>query len=130
MVYCHLHHCYSEKENIVATFYGITDDYNNLFAMIKEKINIYADVLGRILEDFGLSEEALFRSNEADCVQARQALVVVLSKKGLSDKDIAELTHKLRRCSVCLIRNRYREENAPWTVRRCIDALKDKGCGH
>lgn len=91
--------------------------------MVKEKINIYADVLGRILEDFGLSEEAMFRSNEADCVQARQALVVVLAKKGLSDKDIAELTHKLRRCSVCYIRNHYDDGRAPWVVKKCVEVL-------
>jgi hypothetical protein len=90
--------------------------------MVKEKFKIYADVLGRILEDFGLTEEALFRSNEADCVQARQALVVVLAKKGLSDKDIAELT-QLRRCSVCYIRNHYDDGRAHWTVKKCIDML-------
>lgn len=91
--------------------------------MVKEKLNIYADVLSQILENFGLSEEALFCSNEADCVQARQALVVVLAKKGLSDKDIAELTHKLRRCSVCYIRNHYDDGRAHWTVKRCIELL-------
>ena len=91
--------------------------------MVKDKFNIYAEVLGRILEDFGISEEALFRSNEADCVQARQALVVVLAKKGLSDKDIAVLTHKLRRCSVCYIRNHYDDGRANWTVKKCIEML-------
>ncbi len=91
--------------------------------MNKEKVEIYNKVLARVLDDFGLNREKLFTCNESESVQARKALVVGLAKKGLADKDIAELTHKLRRCSVCAIRNKYRDESAEWTVRHCLERL-------
>ncbi len=93
--------------------------------MNKEKIEIYNRVLARVLDDFDLSQERLFTCNESESVQARKALVVGLAQKGLADKDIAELTHKLRRCSVCAIRNKYRDESAEWTVRHCLERLKE-----
>ena len=91
--------------------------------MNREKFEIYNKVLARVLDDFGLEAPAMFGSNEQDCVQARKALVIALSRRGLSDKDIAELTHKMRRCSVCAIRNRYRDDTAEWTVRHCLERL-------
>lgn len=91
--------------------------------MNKEKCAIYSKVLAMVLDDFGVEEQALFSRNEQDCVQARKALVIALSRRGLSDKDIAELTQKMRRCSVCAIRNRYREESAEWTVRHCLEKI-------
>ena len=93
--------------------------------MNKEKVEIYNKVLARVLDDFDMSEERLFTCNESESVQARKALVVGLAKKGLADKDIAELTRKLRRCSVCAIRNKYRDESAEWTVRHCLEKLKE-----
>jgi crotonobetainyl-CoA:carnitine CoA-transferase CaiB-like acyl-CoA transferase len=91
--------------------------------MNKYKIELYGRALAEVLDEFGISEAELFRSNNAECVQARTALIVALSKM-LSDGEIAELTKKMRRCSVCVIRNRYDDRTAPWTVRRCIDAIK------
>ena len=91
--------------------------------MNKEKQQVYNEVLAEVLDRFGLSEERMFKCNCAECVEARSALVMTLNGLGFSDHDIAELTQKMRRCSVCLIRNRYNEANAPWTVRHCIDAL-------
>ena len=92
--------------------------------MYKEKIFIYKRVLAVVIEEFEISEQPLYNSNESDCVQARTALVVGLARRGLSDKDIAELTGKMRRSSVCAIRNRYRDDTAEWSVRHCLDRLK------
>lgn len=92
--------------------------------MNREKFEIYNKVLARVLDDFGLEAQTMFGKNEQDCVQARKALVIALSRRGLSDKDIAELTQKMRRCSVCAIRNKYRDDVAEWTVRHCLDRLK------
>lgn len=92
--------------------------------MNREKFEIYNKVLARVLDDFGLEVQTMFGKNEQDCVQARKALVIALSRRGLSDKDIAELTQKMRRCSVCAIRNKYRDDVAEWTVRHCLDRLK------
>ncbi|MBO7193730.1 MAG: hypothetical protein J6V47_05535 [Bacteroidaceae bacterium] len=97
--------------------------------MNKEKQQVYNEVLAGVLDRFGLTEERMFRCNCSECVEARTSLVMTLTGMGFSDRDIAELTNKMRRCSVCLIRNKYIEENAPWTVRHCIDALKNRGCG-
>lgn len=94
--------------------------------MYKEKICIYNRVLAVVIEEFGISEQPLFYSNESDCVQARTALVVGLTRRGFSDKDIAELTGKMRRCSVCAIRNRYKDDTAEWSVRRCIEAINNE----
>lgn len=91
--------------------------------MNKYKIELYGKALAEVLDEFGITEAELFGSNNAECVQARTALVVALSKM-LSDSEIAELTKKMRRCSVCVIRNRYDDRTAPWTVKRCIDAIK------
>lgn len=93
--------------------------------MNREKFEIYNKVLAQVLDDFGLEVQTMFRKNEQDCVQARKALVIALSRRGLSDKDIAELTQKMRRCSVCAIRNKYRADTAEWTVRHCLERLKD-----
>lgn len=97
--------------------------------MNKEKQQVYNEVLAEVLDRFGLTAERMFKCNCAECVEARTSLVITLHDMGFSDSDIAELTQKMRRCSVCLIRNRYSEANAPWTVRHCINAIKDKGCG-
>lgn len=97
--------------------------------MNKEKQQVYNEVLAEVLDRFGLTAERMFKCNCAECVEARTSLVITLHDMGFSDGDIAELTQKMRRCSVCLIRNRHSEANAPWTVRHCINAIKDKGCG-
>ena len=93
--------------------------------MNKEKALIYNKVLDKVLDDFELTAEKMFGSNESECVQARQALIIALTRRGLADKDIAELTHKMRRCSVCIIRNRYRDETAEWTVRHCLERIRE-----
>lgn len=97
--------------------------------MNKEKQQVYNEVLAEVLDRFGLTQERMFKCNCAECVEARTSLVMTLHRLKFSDSDIAELTQKMRRCSICLIRNRYSEANAPWTVRHCIDAIKNKGCG-
>jgi hypothetical protein len=97
--------------------------------MNKEKQQVYNEVLAEVLDRFGLTEERMFKCNCTECVEARTSLVMTLHRLKFSDGDIAELTQKMRRCSICLIRNRYSETNAPWTVRHCIEALKNKGCG-
>ena len=96
--------------------------------MNKEKQQVYNEVLAGVLDRFGLTEERMFKRNCVECVEARTSLVMTLNSMGFSDHDIAELTQKMRRCSVCLTRNRYNEANAPWTVRHCIEALKNKRC--
>ena len=97
--------------------------------MNKEKQQMYNEVLAEVLDRFGLTEERMFKCNCAECVEARISLVMTLNRLKFSDSEIAELTHKMRRCSVCAIRNKYVEANAPWTVRHCIDALRSKGYG-
>lgn len=87
-------------------------------------IDIYNAALAEVLGEYGISEKELFHSNEAECVQARQALVIGLSRMGLSDSEIAECTKKMRRCSVCRVRNKYDDRSAPWTVLRCIERIK------
>ena len=91
--------------------------------MNKNVIELYEKALKVVLDDYGLSTEELFRSNDAECVQARMSLVVYLHRRGLSDKEIAECTQKMRRCSVCKIRNHYDDARAPWTVKRCLEHI-------
>lgn len=92
--------------------------------MNKNAREIYERALEVVLEDFGLTAKKMFCSNEPDCVGARTSLIIALHDEGLSDREIAELTHKMRRCSVCLIRNRYCEKNAHWEVKMCIAHIK------
>lgn len=91
--------------------------------MNKNVVELYNRALAVVLEDYELSEVQLFRSNDAECVQARMALVMALAGK-LTDKEIAECTHKMRRCSICIIRNKYDDKTAPWTVKHCIEKIK------
>lgn len=95
--------------------------------MNKNVVEIYECALKMVMEEYGVTEGELFTSNEADCVQARQALIIGASRLGLSDKEIAECTHKMRRCSVCKVRNRYDDRIAPWTVLRCIERIRGEG---
>lgn len=91
--------------------------------MNKDVEMIYQKSLMAVLEKFDIDEKTLFSSNDAECVQARTALVISLNKKGLSDKEIADCTHKMRRCSICKIRNKFDVGHAAWTVRMCLDHL-------
>lgn len=99
---------------------------NQLFRLIlmnRHIIELYNNALQKVLEEYGITERSLFNCNCAECTEARMALIVALSEK-MSDKDIAECTHKMRRCSVCSVRNRYDDKTAPWTLKRCIQAIK------
>lgn len=92
--------------------------------MNKNVIDVYNQALNIVLEDFDLKVEKMFLSNETECVHARTALLKSLTDLGLSDKDIAECTKKMRRCSVCKVRNKYDDKTAPWTVKLCIEHIK------
>ena len=96
-------------------------------SMNKNVVEIYECALKMVMEEYGVTESELFTSNETDCVQARQSLIVGLSDRGLSDNEIAVCTHKMRRCSVCKVRNRYDDRTAPWTVQRCIERIRGEG---
>ena len=92
--------------------------------MNKNAKEVYDRVLAVVLDDFGLTAEKMFNSNEPDCVNARASLIISLRDEGLSDKEIADCTQKMRRCSVCLIRNRYSDKTAHWEVKMCIERIK------
>lgn len=92
--------------------------------MNKNVIELYNKALAVVLEDYGLTEGKLFASNEADCVSARRSLIVGLVRRGLSDRDIAECTNKLRRCAVCKIRNKLAGKEEKWDVTMCIEHIK------
>lgn len=91
--------------------------------MNKNVTEIYNRALNVVLEEYELTVEKLFSSNDGDCVQARMALLEALIEEGFSDKEIADST-KMRRCTVCKIRNKYDDKTAPWTVRVCIEHIK------
>ena len=92
--------------------------------MNKNAKEIYDKVLAVVLDDFGLTKEQMFGTNEPDSVNARMSLIVSLRDEGLTDREIAELTQKMRRCSVCLIRNKFSDKNANWEVKMCIEHIK------
>ena len=92
--------------------------------MNKNVTELYNKVLSVVLDDFGLTEERMFRGNEPDCVNARVSLVMSLRDEGLSDREIAECTQKMRRCSVCFIRNKFSDKTAHWEVKMCIEHIK------
>ena len=92
--------------------------------MNKNVTELYNKVLAVVLNEYEITAEELFHSNNSECVQAREVLIVTLNKKGLSDKEIAECTQKMRRCSVCKIHNRFNPGNAPWSVKICLEHLK------
>lgn len=93
--------------------------------MNKNVVELYNKVLAVVLDDYEITEEELFRSNNSECVQAREVLIVTLNKKGLTDKEIAECTQKMRRCSICKIHNRFNPGNASWSVKMCLEHLKN-----
>lgn len=92
--------------------------------MNKDVESIYQKTLQGIIDKFDIDEQKLFHSNDAECVQARTVLVISLSKRGLNDKEIADCTHKMRRCSICKIRNKFDADNAGWTVKMCLEHLQ------
>jgi hypothetical protein len=91
--------------------------------MNKNVTELYEKALAIVIDEYGLTVEKLFGSNDGDCVQARMALLIALTKEGLTDKEIAECIH-MRRCTVCKIRNKYDDRTAPWTVKICIEHIK------
>ncbi len=94
--------------------------------MNKNVILIYEKALAVVLDEYGIDEKTLFNTNNEECAQARMALVIALHDEGLADKEIAECTKKMRRCSICRIRNRYDDRTTPWTVKRCIENIRRK----
>lgn len=88
------------------------------------KRELYKRALAEVLETFGITEEELFSSNKEACLQGRVVLIRTLSPY-LSDSDIALLT-PLRRCSICAIRNRYKEASAAWSVKRCVEIINNE----
>lgn len=92
--------------------------------MNKNAKEIYEEVLSIVLDDYGLTISEMFGSNRAECVNARKSLIISLHDEGLSDSEIAELTQKMRRCSICIIRNNYNDKTAHWEVKHCIELVK------
>lgn len=92
--------------------------------MNKNVVELYNKVLAEVLNEYELDETVMFASNAEECVQARQALIIGASRLGLSDKEIAECTKTMRRCSVCIVRNKFDDGAAPWTVRLCLEKIK------
>lgn len=91
---------------------------------MKIKRALYERVLAEVLDTFGITEEELFNSNREQCTEGRTVLIIKLSKY-LSDSDIALLT-PMRRCSICAVRNKYKEGQASWSVKRCLEILEEK----
>lgn len=91
---------------------------------MKVKQELYRRALAEVIDAFGVTEEELFYSNREACMQGRIVLIRTLSPY-LSDSDIALLT-PLRRCSICIIRNKYKEASAAWSVRRCIEVINNE----
>lgn len=91
--------------------------------MNKNVTELYNKALGVVLNEYEITEKELFHSNEAECVNARKALIMGLINRGLTDREIAECTHKLRRCAVCKIRNKFAPLTEKWDVTICIDHI-------
>lgn len=70
------------------------------------KLELYRSAKYSVLHHTEIDEELLLNSNKEECVDARCLLVSCLSKCGLKDADIAELTH-LTRAGVCKLRNSF-----------------------
>ena len=70
------------------------------------KHKLYEQVKNSVLYHCEISDETLMNSNREDVVDARCLLVCALSKCGLKDADIAELT-PLTRAGVCKLRNSF-----------------------
>lgn len=92
--------------------------------MNKNVTELYNKALAVVLDEYGLTEEKMFASNEVDCVQARKALIIGLINRGLTDQQIADCTHKLRRCAICKIRNKFAPLTEKWDVKMCIEHIK------
>jgi hypothetical protein len=56
-----------------------------------DKVEFYENILGKVCELTELSVEKVCKSNLEECVDARYAVIAVLSDK-LSDKQIAEVS--------------------------------------
>lgn len=94
--------------------------------MNKNVTELYSKALAVVLDEYGLTEERMFKSNDAECVSARKALIMGLIDRGFTDQQIAECTHKLRRCAICKIRNKFAPLTEKWDVRMCIEHIKEK----
>lgn len=92
--------------------------------MNKNVIELYKKALAVVLDEYGVTEERMFNSNDAECVNARKALIMGLIERGLTDQQIADCTHKLRRCAVCKIRNKFAPPTEKWDVKMCIEHIK------
>lgn len=56
-----------------------------------DKVELYENILGKVAEMTEISLEKVLKSNLEECVDARYAVIAVLSEK-LSDKQIAEVS--------------------------------------
>lgn len=92
--------------------------------MNKNVTELYNKALAVVLDEYGVTEERMFNSNDAECVNARKALIMGLIERGLTDQQIAECTRKLRRCAICKIRNKFAPPTEKWDVKMCVEHIK------
>ena len=76
--------------------------------MNQEIISLYHRIETKVIQVTGVKR--LFHTNQEDAVDARTILIYILSEKGLTDTQIAQLTH-LTRQGVNKLKNsvRYRK---------------------
>ena len=80
--------------------------------MNKDILSFYTSALHSLREHVGLSD--IFGTNKEESVDARTILVCVLSSKGISDQEIAQLTGLSRQC-VNKLKNNSKYRSRKWS---------------
>lgn len=80
--------------------------------MNTEILSFYQGALHSVREHVGISD--IFKTNKEESVDARTILVCILSSKGLSDHEIAQLTGLSRQC-VNKLKNNSKYRSRKWS---------------
>lgn len=91
--------------------------------MNKEIISFYGHALHATIEAVGISD--IFTSNKEESVDARTILVCVLSSKGISDQEIAQLTGLSRQC-VNKLKNSCKYRRQRWSFSSNLQQISNE----
>jgi hypothetical protein len=91
--------------------------------MNKEIISFYGHALHATIEAVGIPD--IFTSNKEESVDARTILVCVLSSKGISDQEIAQLTGLSRQC-VNKLKNSCKYRKAKWSFSSNLQQISNE----
>lgn len=90
-----------------------------------EMRELYQTVVVSVCRHTGIDKELLFKSNREECVDARAILVNVLACKGVTEREIVNLTGLTQQC-VNKLKNNFSLRLHKWSVTTNLQSINNE----